>query len=120
MNKNKKSENEKKKNFFLGFSQNQFFSDRKEVFPLFLPNGWADRAQNFFASTLVKLGCEFFFVSRNLVSKKFGRSYKTQILQKKRFSARFSVFCFSCLMKTIFFKKKHTHSNSTKLLAKKF
>jgi hypothetical protein len=51
--------------FILHFSQNQFFSQNQAVSPLFLQDGWADRAQLFFIATLVQLGCVFFFTTRS-------------------------------------------------------
>jgi hypothetical protein len=102
--KQKPEKNEKIRCFFEFFSELAFGPLNK--FSPFLYDDWPNRAHTFFASTPIELGCVFLFVSINLVSNRFGRSRKTQILKNKRFSAKCSVFCFSCLRKTTFFQKK--------------
>ena len=96
----------------LRFSRNQFLSKKREVFPIFLRNGSADRAENFFAGTSNILGCVFFLVSRNLVLKKFGSLYKLSTIAKNMtFRKPFSILLL------IFdvdgsFKKTHTHTHT--------
>ena len=66
---------------YFAFFSKSIFDEKIEVLPLFLQNGWADRA-----------GVRVFFVSQNLVLKTFSSLYKMSTLG---LSERPSVFCSS-------------------------
>ena len=76
---------------FAFFSKFSLYQNQRS-FPLFLQNGWTHRAQNFFTSTLTKLGCVFFFY-KMFSLKNLAAFRKTGTIEKNRFSATSSVFC---------------------------
>ena len=106
--------------YFMFFSKS-VFEQQKKVFPLFLRNGWTDRAEIFFTCTSAKSGCVFFFLLRNVVPIKFGSLCKTRSIEKKEFLTGFSVFCLSWPIYLVFFKKKkNTHPDLVLVTTKKF
>jgi hypothetical protein len=103
----------------LGFSQNRFLSNRKEVFPLFLQNGWTDRLENFSISSSAKLGAYFFFL-RNLVSKKLAAFTKFILAKKKGFWQWLQYFASPDVYRRYFSKKKYKPRLGSVYLKKNF
>jgi hypothetical protein len=96
------------------FSQNQAES------PLFLQEGWANRAQIFFIATLVELGCVCFFCHEISFVSDLGAFRKFISLKKTRFLTKFPVFCFSCPMYLIFYDgTKDTHPHWVLIITEK-
>ena len=63
------------------------FLEKNGIFPLFLGLSTTDRAQKFFTSTVVKLGCLFFF-SYDMAPMKLSSLHNIRIVEKNTFFDR--------------------------------
>jgi hypothetical protein len=66
---NKKNEKKRKNKLLLYFAffSRSVFQPKPSRIPLFPQDGWADRAQIFFITTLVQLGCIYFYQEISVV-----------------------------------------------------
>lgn len=103
----KETEREKKNFFVLRFSRNRFLNKKNEVFPLFLRNGWADRAEIFFTDTPNEFRCGFFFFFENISPLQYGDFRKTSTVWKTAVFQRYlQHFAFSDVLNRQFSKQK--------------
>ena len=110
---NKENEKLKKKKFslFWVFLEIDFLAETKKFSPFFFKTVGPIDLKIFLQVLRLKRCACFFFFLEILVLKNMAFSRKISTTAKAGFSARFSVFCFSCLVQTVFLKEKNPASH---------